>query len=152
MNEENLYLIYVEKVGKNVYDMFEYDFIFSETPDVVWADDWAEQCPSACDNLRPDNSMISEIKRLATIIPLKTASENSCFSMQDCVDGILSLAWEDISEYEEYPDPIRLNFSFGEKFSSVEDKLARRSQFFSTKKSSDEESSSEEREDFTDFP
>ena len=111
-------------------DMFEYDFLFSETPDVVWADDWAEQCPSACSNLRPDDSMITKTRRLATIIPFGLAQRNSCFSMQDCVDGIIALAWEDLSTYEEYPDPIRLIFKYGEKFESVEDKLAQRSQFF----------------------
>ena len=74
--------------------------------------------------------MISLTRRLTTIIPFGLAQKNSCFSMQDCVDGIISLAWEDMSEYEEYPEPIRLIFSFGEKYDSVEDKLAQRSQFF----------------------
>ena len=130
MEENSLYLIYVEPIGKNAFDMFEYDFLFSETPDIVWAEDWAEQCPAACENMRPDNSMITETKRLTTIIPLGLAQKNSCFSMQDCIDGILALAWEDLSEYDEYPEPIRLIFNFGESFESVEDKLARRSQFF----------------------
>lgn len=129
-NNDNLYLVYIEPIGKNSLDMYEYDFLFSETPDIVWADDWAEQCPSACDNVRPDESMISLTRRLTTIIPFGLAQKNSCFSMQDCVDGIISLAWEDMSEYEEYPEPIRLIFSFGEKYDSVEDKLAQRSQFF----------------------
>lgn len=132
-NESGLHLVYVEKVGVNSFDLNEYDFLFSESPEVVWADDWAEQCPSACENLRPDYSMISKRKRLATIIPFGLASTNSCFSMQDCIDGIIALAWEDISEYEEYPEPMRLVFHFGESFEEVEDKLARRSQFFSDK-------------------
>ena len=49
------------------------------------------------------------------------------------IDGIIACAWEDISEYEEYPEPIRLVFKYGEKYEDVEDKLARRSQFFSTR-------------------
>ena len=128
---KNLYLVYVEPIGLNSNDEIEYDFLFSETPDIVWGNDWAEQCPSACDNMRPDDSMITEIRRLVTTIPFSTAQRNSCFSLQDCIDGILAIAWENISEYDEYPEPIRLVFSFGEPFDSVVDKLERRTQFFS---------------------
>lgn len=129
-NNKNLYLVYVEAIGVNFNDEWEYEFLFSETPDVVWGEDWAEQCPSACENLRPDDSMVSEVRRLSTIIPFSTAQRNSCFSMQDCIDGILAIAWENISEYDEYPEPFRLVFEFGERIDSVVDKLSKRSQFF----------------------
>lgn len=133
MENEKLYLVYIEPVGMNSMNMFEYDFLFTDSPDTVWADDWAEQCPSACDDVRPDDSMIVKTLRLATIIPFGLAQKNSCFSMQDCIDGIIALGWEDISNYEEYPEPMRLVFKFGESFESVDDKLSRRSQFFSKK-------------------
>ena len=129
MNEDNLYLVYVEPVGLNSHDLFEYEFLFSETPDVVWGEDWAEQCPLACENMRPSGDMISVIKRLTTLVPFGVAQRNTCFSMQDCIDGIVALAWEDMSEYDEYPEPLRLIFGFGEKFESV-----RRHQFFSVDK------------------
>ena len=64
--------------------------------------------------------------------------------MQDCVDGIVALAWEDMSNYEEYPEPIRLVFKYGENIESVEDKLAQRSQFFVRKNSEN----GEKNEDF----
>ena len=62
------------------------------------------------------------------------------------VDGIIACAWEDISEYEEYPEPYRLVFNFGEKYDSVESKLAQRHQFFSEKgeENNQEEESEEE--------
>ena len=147
MNEHDLHLVYVEPIGLNSHDLYEYDFLFSETPDIVWAEDWGDQCPAACGNMRPENEMISTIKRLTTIIPLGVAQKNACFSMQDCIDGIVSLAWEDISEYEEYPEPIRLIFDFGEGIEDVEDKLARRSQFFEKRNIEiKEEEDSEEKE------
>ncbi len=145
-SEENLYLVYVEPVGLNSHDMFEYDFLFSETPDVVWGEDWAEQCPLACDNMRPSDDMVSSIRRLATIIPFGLAQRNACFSMQDCIDGIIALAWEDMSDYEEYPEPIRLIFQFGEPFEKVEDKLARRHQFFYEKGSGKQSGNTENEE------
>lgn len=133
--EEKLYLIYVERLNNepNSMGIYEYDFFFSDTPETVWGEDWAEQCPSACESLRPSSELYSKVKRLYTIYTLKGAQENSCFSMQDCIDGCIALCWEDISNYDEYPEPIRLVFKFGESMESVEDKLAQRHQFFPEK-------------------
>lgn len=128
--DENLYLVYVERIGKNLMDWYEYEFIFSETPDIVWGQNWEQMCPCVCGDLRPDKSTYSIVKRLKTQIPLKCAQENSCFSMQDCIDGVIALSWEDISEYEEYPETGRIIFKFGEKYFDVENKLALRHQLF----------------------
>lgn len=135
MEENNeLYLVYVERLNNipNAKGLYEYEFYFSENPDIVWGQDWNEQCPSACspENLRPDMSMYSKIHKLYSIYQLKGIQENSCFSMQDMIDGITCLCYEDISELEEYPEPFRLVFQFGETFEEVEDKLAQRHQFF----------------------
>ena len=147
MNEDNSYLVFVERLTEqpNSNGMYLYDFFFSETPEIVWGVDWDQQCPAACDieNLRPEKTTYNEIKRLSTIIPFTTAEDNSCFSMQDMVDGIFVCAWEDISEYEDYPEPFRLIFKFGEDFNSVEDKLAQRHQFFSDMKITKEEKDEE---------
>lgn len=136
MDGEKLFLIYAELVGKDAHDLYEYDFYFSESPETAWGEDWNEPCPAACDKdiMRPDISMYSEIRRLNTIIPFGLMQNNCCFSLQDAVDNIIPCVWEDISEYEEYPTPIRLVFKFGESFESVEDKLAQRHQFFVEKK------------------
>lgn len=144
MNEENLYLVYVEYIGKNSLDMNEYEFLFSENPETVWGEDWAEQCPAACHGLRPTSDMIAEKKRLATMIPFGLAQGNTCFSMQDCIDGIVALAWEDMSDYEEYPEPMRIVFRFGEKYREVEDKLSIRHQFFSEWEPVDDEDATED--------
>ena len=146
MNERNLHLVYVEPIGLNSHDLYEYDFLFSETPDIVWAEDWREQCPVACGDMRPGDEMITTIRRLITIIPFGVAQKNACFSMQDCIDDILALAWEDISDYEDYPEPIRLIFKFGERLEDVEDKLARRSQFFEKRGAEKEEEDTDENE------
>ena len=46
--------------------------------------------------------------------------------MQDCIDGCIALAWENIDDYEEYPENGRLVFNFGEAFEDVERKFALR--------------------------
>jgi hypothetical protein len=43
--------------------------------------------------------------------------------MQDSIDGIIPLAWENIDEYETYPDDGRLILRFGETYNDIEKKL-----------------------------
>ena len=133
--KEKLYLVFAERLTEqpNVKGMYEYEFYFSEMPETVWAPDWNQQCPSACsiENLRPELTSYNKIERLYTVVPIVCICDNSCLSCQDMIDGIIACAWEDISEYEEYPEPFRLVFNYGEKYNSVESKLAQRHQFFS---------------------
>ena len=130
MNKDNLKLIYVDTIGKNLTGNYEYDFYFSEAPDIVWGDDWNEQCPLACENLRPYTNTYSLVKRLVTDIPFFCAQKNSCFSMSDMTVGIIACCFEDISEYEEYPEPYRIVFGFGESYKSVVEKLNSRNVSF----------------------
>ena len=50
--------------------------------------------------------------------------------MQDCLDGIVALCHENISDYSEYPEEGRLYFMFGEGIDEVEQKLAAKSLLF----------------------
>ena len=112
---ENLYLIYVKPLGKNTNEEYEYEFFFSETPDTVWGENWNVACPSACGDLTPEESTYSVIKRVKDLNPILCVQQNSCFSMQDCIDGIIALCWfEDFS----------VVFKFGESYKDVENKLA----------------------------
>ena len=126
----NLYLIYINPIGKNSNDLFEYEFFFSETPDIVWGEDWDNPCPAACENTLPDPETYSEVKILKTSIPLSCIQNNVCFSLSNCIDGIICLGYEDISEYTEYPEPIRLVFQFAENYDSIIEKLELREIMF----------------------
>ena len=50
-----------------------------------------------------------------------------CFGMQDAMDGIVAIAYENMDSYETYPEDGRLFFMFGETFEDVERKLAMKS-------------------------
>ncbi len=113
MDTNNLHLIYVNPIGKDSNGVYEYEFFFSETPEIVWGEDWNVACPSACGNLLPDPSTYSEVKHLRTHIPLFCAQENSCFSMQDVIDGLLCLCF-----YEDKEDNFN-KFDFGEPYENV---------------------------------
>lgn len=122
----NQYLVYVNEVGRHADGTIEYDFYFSTDPDNVWGVDWAEQCPSACGDMEPEDVDITAKIRVVCDIPFGTAQKNSCFSMQDCKDGIIALAWEDIRDYKEYPEPYRIVMRFGEPYDKVAVKLESR--------------------------
>ena len=119
---DNLSLVYVYPVGKDSRDIYEYEFLFSETPEVVFGDYWYIQCPAACGDILPEESTYSEIRHLKTDMKLICAQENTCFSMQDCIDGCIALCFQDINGLDEYPDH-RFIVPFGEKYNDVVDQL-----------------------------
>lgn len=132
MMENKEFLVYVKPLGKNAIDYYEYDFFFSETPDVVWGDDWGEPNPSSCQDTEPYDYTYISTYRLKTTIPFSVAQENSCFPMRFAKYGLIALCYENISDYDEYPEPCRIVLHFGEEFDEVEKKLSRRQAFFSS--------------------
>ena len=93
MESNNLHLVYINPIGKDSNNLYEYEFFFSETPDIVWGQDWNIACPAACENTLPDPETYSEVKILKTEIPLFCVQQNTCFSIQDCIDGIICLGY-----------------------------------------------------------
>ena len=112
MENDNLFLVYINPIGKDSNNLFEYEFFFSETPELVWGEDWNIACPAACSNTLPDPTTYSETKTIKTDISLFCAQQNTCFSLQDCIDGIISLAYC-------VEDDIIFSFKFGETHENV---------------------------------
>ena len=123
INKENLKLVYVRPVtdGKDKHN-YEYDFLFSETPEVVWGVDWTDNTPNLCGDISPEPSTYSIIKRLRCPIELKTIQENSCYSMEYAINRSVALAYLNLEGLEEYPSH-RLVFHFGDSFLDVEKML-----------------------------
>lgn len=117
-------LVYVRPSFKNTDGTFEYDLFFSETPEYVWGPDWDVNNPSACGDLTPEESTYSEIYHVKTTLPLKTAEETSCYSMEYVTYGILALAWIDIENLDEYPEHGRMSLHFGDNKDVVFSKFA----------------------------
>lgn len=123
-------LIYVNIIGKNSEDAYIYEFYFSQDTETAWAVDWDVKPCSICNLAVPENTVYDTIKILKTKYPLNVAQRNSCFSFQDCKDGIIPVAWENIDDAEEYPEDGRFIFPFGFEIDYVEEMLARRGLFF----------------------
>lgn len=122
-NEDKLKLVYVKNSGKNTDGTFVYDFFFSETPEYVWGPAWDVDNPSSNGDIMPDQTTYSVVKQVTTDLPIKTAEETTCYSMEYATYGILALCWIDIENLEVYPEHGRISMLFGESFYSVEDKL-----------------------------
>jgi hypothetical protein len=125
---ENFKLVFVRDVGVN-NGIYEYDFYFSKNPDEFWGLGFDCQFANQDETL-PDEKTYDNVLRLKTTIPFFCMQHNRCFSMQHVVNGIVAVAFEDISDYDEYPEPFRIVFKYGEDYDSVEEKLASRHQFF----------------------
>lgn len=124
MENENFVLVYVKFAGKNTNGTYDYDFFFSNTPEYVWGQSWDVDCPSNNGDLTPDSTTYSIIKRVNTNLPLKTAEETSCYSMEYATFGILALSWIDIENLDVYPEHGRLVFHFGDKIDRIEELLS----------------------------
>lgn len=123
-NESPLYLGFIRLIGAESDGVDNYEFIFTNNIDEFWGENFEYKPCCLCNDLIPNDEYITEIHKIKTKIKFDLVQDNCCFSMQDCMDGIISLAWENIDEYEEYPEDGRLVFNFGETYDEVERKLA----------------------------
>lgn len=115
-NVENMFLAFVDYIGMESDGKRLYNFFFTNTPDVVWNENW-EICPaSACGKLSPNPSTYHKTITIKSLVEIEMAQNNSCVSMQDVIDQILGLAWF------EYDGSITV-FKFGETWENIIDKI-----------------------------
>lgn len=113
MNDE-LYIVFAENVGEDNEGKYFYRLLFSKDPDIVWGNNFNITPAGIVPDLEPDSATISKEYFLTTNIKLGTAVESTWFSLQDCIDGIISLA------FTTEGDKI-VNIPFGMEFEKVEE-------------------------------
>jgi hypothetical protein len=120
------YLIYVNELGPNYKGDNTYEFIFSNSLEEIWGDSW-ESNPA---NGYPSPPDLNFIDRVATLmsneITLSVIQKSDYFSMTDCMDDVISLAWENEIDEIDFTIKKRLVFRFGETEQSVKNKLYER--------------------------
>jgi hypothetical protein len=114
-------LVYINKIGKNWKGNYIYEFLFSDTLKDIDGEGW-DSYPSSGNPEPPEGKFIKKTGLLNTILKLDLVQESDSFAMWDAVDGVVSMAWENMEGYDDYPEK-RLFFSFGEDIKSVNDKL-----------------------------
>ena len=117
-------LLFIRLIGEENDGYYRYEFIFTDNPDEAWGDDWEYKPSGLVNTLIPSDEYITEIHIVKTKIKFDLIQNNMCFSMQDCMDGCVALAIENMDSYDNYPEDGRLFFMFGETLEDVERKLA----------------------------
>ena len=118
---KELFLIYVNRVGKDYKGNFIYEFIFSDTTKGIDGDDW-DTFPASGRPSAPHDHYIKKVGRLESELNLDVIQNSDTFAVWDAIDDVIALAWENINAYDAYPEK-RLCFKFGEDAESVESKL-----------------------------
>ena len=116
-------LVYVKPICRNTDGTFEYDFLFSDTPDFVWGPFWDIDSPASNGDISPEPSTYSVVKRVKSAFNLKVIQENSCYSMEYAINRSIALAWLDLEGMENYPENGRMVFHFGDSYLEVEAQL-----------------------------
>jgi hypothetical protein len=118
---KDLFLIYVNKIGKDYKENYLYEFIFSDTTENIDGDDW-DTFPASGRPSAPHDHFIKKVGRLESEIKFDVVQDSDTFAVWDAVDEVIALAWENINAYDSYPEK-RICFKFGEPMSEVESKL-----------------------------
>ena len=124
MNE--LALCFVKNIGTDIDGNNLYEFLFTHDLDSFWGEGFEYMPASLASELTPNEDSYEVVKTITTDLKLGLACESCCHSMQDCIDDIVALAYEDITGYEEFPDDGRLVLHFGDSYEKVELELIKR--------------------------
>lgn len=129
-NEEEmlspLKVVYILHVGKNSDNENIYHLLISIDSDKTWAEGWENKPACNMRDLTPESDMYEYVAEIKTELKLDLAQSNCCYSMQDCRDNIVALAYENLDEAEEYPEEGRIVIHFGDLMDNVEKMLAKR--------------------------
>ena len=126
MEEEtkDVSLLFIRLIGEENDGYYRYEFIFTDNPDEAWGDDWEYKPSGLVNTLIPSDEYITEIHIVKTKIKFDLIQNNMCFSMQDCIDGIISLCFSQINDEESiYYNEEPLKFDFGETQEEVRERL-----------------------------
>lgn len=119
-------LIYINGLGPNYKGDNIYEFIFSDTIEDVWGENW-ESKPANGYPLPPD---IEYIKKVGVLrngeITLELVQDSDVFSIIDATDDVIALGWEKEIDGIDFSIIKRLVFKFGQTEEEVKDKLYER--------------------------
>jgi hypothetical protein len=120
------FLIYINGLGPNYKGDNIYEFIFSDTIEDIWGENW-ESKPA---NGYPSPPDFEHIKKVGTLkkdnIVLDLVQDSDVFSVLDATDGVIALGWEKENNEIDFSLIKRLVFKFGDTEQEVKDKLYER--------------------------
>jgi len=118
------YLAFVDYIGRTIDGQYIYRFDFTVDPDSVWGDFFNVAPAGIVPDLQPDINCLSKTCKVNMPKEMQLAKKNYCFSMQDCIDGIIPLFFSEISENLVEFNDAPLFFKFGEEYDTVKNNLS----------------------------
>lgn len=121
---DDCYLAFIDYIGSGIEGGYTYRFDFTDNTDTVWGNYFNIAPTIIIPDLQPEENTIIKTAKVVFDRKINLAKKNGCFSMQDCFDGIIALAFTELSEENTiYYNDEPLYFSFGESYNEVESKL-----------------------------
>lgn len=117
------YLAFVDYIGMTIDGKYIYRFDFTIDPDSVWGEFFNVTPAGIVPDMQPDINSLSKTCKVNFPIEMQIAKKNYCFSMQDCIDGIIPVIFSEISEDAIVYNDAPLFFSFGENIETIQKKL-----------------------------
>ena len=118
------YLAFVDYIGRTVEGEYIYRFDFTVDTESVWGEYFNVTPAGIVPDMQPDINSLSKTCKVNFPIEMQIAKKNYCFSLQDCIDGIIPMIFSEISEdcivYNDAP----LFFRFGETFDNIKNILS----------------------------
>lgn len=127
---ESRFLCFIRFIGKDVEGLNNYEFLFTTMPDEFWGENFEYMPCCLCNELIPDENMYDLVKKIRTDIDLDLIQKSCCFSFQDCIDGIVALGWQSLTNLETYPEDGRLILDYGMEYDEVVDVLTNKNIVF----------------------
>ena len=110
------YLAFVDYIGRTIDGQYIYRFDFTVDPDSVWGEFFNVTPAGIVPDMQPDINSLSKTCKVNFPVEMQIAKKNYCFSMQDCIDGIIPVIFSEISEDAVVYNDAPLFFKFGEEY------------------------------------
>ena len=118
------YLAFVDYIGRTLDKKYIYRFDFTTDTETVWGEFFNVAPSGIVPDIQPDKNTLSTSGKVIFPRQMAIAKKNFCFSMQDCIDGIMPLIFSEIDDktLEINETPFFLNFA--DPFETVTEKLS----------------------------
>lgn len=114
------FLGFVDEIGRTCDGGYIYRFDFTSDIETIWGE-YFNVAPSAIiPNLQPDKNALTKQAKIVFPREMVIAKKNFCFSMQDCIDGIIPLIFCEIDENTIEYDNKPFFLPFGVSYDNVE--------------------------------
>lgn len=117
------YLAFVDFIGRTLDRKYIYRFDFTTDKDTVWGEYFNIAPCAIVPNMQPDKNTLSRTSKAIFPREMVIAPKNYCFSMQDCIDGIIPLIFSEIDDNTLKIGDTPFFLNFGDDIEVVTEKL-----------------------------